>query len=81
MAQIVHCLYFLTICTRCVVWCGPFRHGDGRNRHFDKSVQIVVFRNGKAGLVGEHSMMDGMPVSAVSCVAEMPVSVLKKFQV
>lgn len=38
-------------------------HGDGRNRHFDKSVQIVVFKNGKAGLVGEHSMMDGMPVS------------------
>lgn len=37
-------------------------HGDGRNRHFDKSVQIVVFANGKAGLVGEHSMMDGMPV-------------------
>lgn len=37
-------------------------HGDGRNRHFDKSVQIVVFSNGKAGLVGEHSMMDGMPV-------------------
>ncbi|CAN0435346.1 unnamed protein product, partial [Hapterophycus canaliculatus] len=22
-------------------------HGDGRNRHFDKSVQIVVFSNGK----------------------------------
>lgn len=37
-------------------------HGDGRNRHFDKPVQIVVFKNGKAGLVGEHSMMDGMPV-------------------
>ena len=37
-------------------------HGDGRNRHFDKSVQIVVFSNGKAGLVGEHSMMDGAPV-------------------
>lgn len=37
-------------------------HGDGRNRYFDKPVQIVVFRNGKAGLVGEHSMMDGMPV-------------------
>ncbi|CAN0466711.1 unnamed protein product [Ascophyllum nodosum] len=36
-------------------------HGDGRNRHFDKSVQIVVFSNGKAGLVGEHSMMDGAP--------------------
>ena len=38
-------------------------HGDGRNRFFDKPVQVVVFRNGKAGLVGEHSMMDGMPVS------------------
>ncbi|CAM9778051.1 unnamed protein product, partial [Sphacelaria rigidula] len=36
-------------------------HGDGRNRHFDKTVQIVVFENGKAGIVGEHSMMDGMP--------------------
>lgn len=42
-------------------------HGDGRNRHFDKSVQIVVFRNGKAGLVGEHSMMDGMPVGGLTC--------------
>lgn len=47
-------------------------HGNGRNRHFDKSVQIVVFANGKAGLVGEHSMMDGMPVSIAPlllCVA------------
>lgn len=38
-------------------------HGDGRNRFFDKPVQVVVFGNGKAGLIGEHSMMDGMPVS------------------
>lgn len=37
-------------------------HGDGRNRHFDKAVQVVVFGNGKAGMIGEHSMMDGMPV-------------------
>lgn len=37
-------------------------HGDGRNRHFDKAVQLVVFENGKAGMTGEHSMMDGMPV-------------------
>lgn len=43
-------------------------HGDGRNRHFDKSVQIVVFANGKAGLVGEHSMMDGMPVRSHSAI-------------
>ena len=28
-------------------------HGDGRNRYFDKSVQFVVFANGKAGMIGE----------------------------
>jgi len=32
------------------------------NRWFDKSLQYIVTTNGKAGLVGEHSMMDGMPV-------------------
>uniref|UniRef100_A0AAV1T677 Carnitine O-acetyltransferase, mitochondrial n=1 Tax=Peronospora matthiolae TaxID=2874970 RepID=A0AAV1T677_9STRA len=38
-------------------------HGNGRNRFFDKCVQIVVFESGKAGLVGEHSMLDGMPMA------------------
>ena len=28
-------------------------HGDGRNRFFDKSVQFIVFANGKAGMNGE----------------------------
>jgi carnitine O-acetyltransferase len=38
-------------------------HGSGKgNRWFDKSVQLIVSVNGKAGLLGEHSMMDGMPV-------------------
>jgi carnitine O-acetyltransferase len=38
-------------------------HGSGKgNRWFDKSVQLIVSANGKAGLLGEHSMMDGMPV-------------------
>jgi carnitine O-acetyltransferase len=32
------------------------------NRWFDKSLQYIVTQNGKAGLTGEHSMMDGMPV-------------------
>jgi carnitine O-acetyltransferase len=32
------------------------------NRWFDKSLQFIVTRNAKAGLLGEHSMMDGMPV-------------------
>lgn len=31
-------------------------HGDGRNRFFDKSMQFIVFDNGKAGFNGEHSV-------------------------
>lgn len=37
-------------------------HGDGKNRFYDKSIQLIIFENGKAGLLGEHSMMDGMPM-------------------
>ncbi|KAJ1503302.1 Carnitine O-acetyltransferase mitochondrial [Coelomomyces lativittatus] len=33
-------------------------HGDGRNRWFDKSFQLIVCENGKAGFNGEHSLMD-----------------------
>jgi carnitine O-acetyltransferase len=40
-------------------WHGGMRSGG--NRWFDKSIQLVVSRNGKLGYVGEHSMMDGMP--------------------
>ncbi|KAG0361784.1 Carnitine O-acetyltransferase mitochondrial [Podila minutissima] len=36
-------------------------HGDGRNRFFDKALQFIVFENGKAGFMGEHSTMDGTP--------------------
>eukprot|EP00520_Triparma_pacifica_P001263 CAMPEP_0118647398 /NCGR_PEP_ID=MMETSP0785-20121206/8583_1 /TAXON_ID=91992 /ORGANISM="Bolidomonas pacifica, Strain CCMP 1866" /LENGTH=537 /DNA_ID=CAMNT_0006539485 /DNA_START=242 /DNA_END=1853 /DNA_ORIENTATION=- len=36
--------------------------GGGSNRWFDKPVEIIVTDNGKAGLLGEHSMMDGMPM-------------------
>ncbi|TMW61913.1 hypothetical protein Poli38472_010976 [Pythium oligandrum] len=38
-------------------------HGDGRNRFYDKCIQLVVYENGKAGLMGEHSMLDGMPMA------------------
>ncbi|TYZ60167.1 hypothetical protein PybrP1_006498 [[Pythium] brassicae (nom. inval.)] len=38
-------------------------HGDGRNRFYDKCIQLAVFENGKAGLLGEHSMLDGMPMA------------------
>ena len=35
---------------------------SGDNRWFDKSLTVSVTDNGKAGFLGEHSMMDGMPV-------------------
>ncbi|RHY87974.1 hypothetical protein DYB35_007838 [Aphanomyces astaci] len=38
-------------------------HGNGRNRFYDKCIQLVVFGNGKAGLLAEHSMLDGMAMS------------------
>lgn len=43
-----------------IFWTGGLT--SGHNRWFDKSIQIVCTKNGKAGLIGEHSMMDGMPV-------------------
>lgn len=41
-------------------------HGDGRNRFYDKSLQFIVFENGKAGFMGEHSSMDGTPTSRLN---------------
>lgn len=40
-------------------------HGDGRNRFFDKSLQFIIFENGKAGFNGEHSMMDATPTNRI----------------
>jgi carnitine O-acetyltransferase len=34
-----------------------------RNRWMDKPCQFVVFDNGEAGFVGEHSVMDGTPTA------------------
>lgn len=39
---------------------GGLKSGD--NRWFDKSINIIVAENGKAAVLGEHSMMDGMPL-------------------
>ncbi|GKZ01379.1 carnitine O-acetyltransferase mitochondrial [Mayamaea pseudoterrestris] len=41
-----------------LLWGG---NSSGKNRWFDKSVQIIVSENATAGFMGEHSMMDGMP--------------------
>lgn len=43
-----------------IFWTGGLT--SGHNRWFDKSIQIICTNNGKAGMAGEHSMMDGMPV-------------------
>lgn len=37
-------------------------HGDGKNRWFDKSFQFIVAKNGRFGVSGEHSGLDGYPV-------------------
>lgn len=36
------------------------------NRFFDKTLNIVVFENGVGGLVGEHSRIDGYPVTVLT---------------
>jgi len=37
-------------------------HGDGRNRWFDKSLQLIIASNGKSGINMEHSGLDGHTV-------------------
>jgi carnitine O-acetyltransferase len=43
-----------------IFWTGGLNSGS--NRWFDKSIQLMVENNGKAGGVFEHSMMDGAPL-------------------
>jgi hypothetical protein len=38
---------------------------DGSNRWYDKTLQIVVFKSGKAGIYAEHSLIDATVVSRV----------------
>ncbi|KXS10143.1 hypothetical protein M427DRAFT_62879 [Gonapodya prolifera JEL478] len=40
-------------------------HGRGDNRWFDKTCQFIVAANGKAGFLGEHSMMDATPTGTL----------------
>lgn len=41
-------------------------HGSGRNRWYDKTLQFIVFENGKAGVLGEHGLMEATQVSRMS---------------
>lgn len=36
------------------------------NRFYDKTLNIVVFENSQSGLVGEHSIIDGYPVTVIT---------------
>ena len=48
--------------------CNEFWHGgavSGGNRWFDKSVQILVSKNGRVAYQGEHSMVDAAPILTV----------------
>lgn len=38
----------------------------GSNRWFDKTIQLMIADNGKSGILGEHSMMDGMVLVSYS---------------
>ena len=46
--------------------CRNLWHGDGKNRWFDKPLQFVVCRDGSAGVVGEHGIMDGQPTNSTA---------------
>ena len=38
---------------------------EGTNRWFDKTLQFIVFKNGRAGLIAEHALIDATVVSRV----------------
>ncbi|KZT43438.1 carnitine acetyl transferase [Sistotremastrum suecicum HHB10207 ss-3] len=44
------------------LWHGGVHGEELGNRWCDKPCQFIVFENGKAGIMGEHSIMDGTPV-------------------
>ncbi|MFD1657096.1 choline/carnitine O-acyltransferase [Streptomyces caeni] len=53
--------------------CDQLLYGDGGNRWFDKSVSLIVFRNGLAGINGEHCGLDGVTVlSFVDALLDTP---------
>lgn len=45
---------------------GSYPHHASANRYFDKSFNVVVFPDGRTGLVGEHSGIDGYPTTVIT---------------
>ena len=50
--------------------CDQLLHGDGGNRWFDKSLSLIVFEDGTAGINVEHCVLDGTTV--LSLVDALP---------
>ena len=68
------CLEDLTPADRLVA-CDQLLHGDSGNRWFDKSLSFIVFRDGRAGLNGEHCGLDGTAtLSFLDVVLTTPVT-------
>jgi carnitine O-acetyltransferase len=42
--------------------CDQLLHGDSANRWFDKSLSLIVFADGTAGINVEHSCLDGLTI-------------------
>ncbi|KAF8311452.1 carnitine acetyl transferase [Clavulina sp. PMI_390] len=47
-------------------WHGGVKGGQLGSRWVDKPVQFVIWDNGKAAIMGEHSVMDGTPTARMS---------------
>lgn len=60
-----------------IYWHG--NKSSGANRWFDKSINLLCQSNGKLGFMGEHSLMDGMPMVALcNHVKQLNYGTLKK---
>ncbi|MFH4976045.1 hypothetical protein AB6A40_002754 [Gnathostoma spinigerum] len=45
-------------CTKLDSWARSLLHGDGTNRWFDKTINIIIFKNARCGMNAEHSWGD-----------------------
>jgi hypothetical protein len=48
---------------------------DGTNRWYDKTIQLIVFANGRAGLYAEHALIDATVISRLLTDAMTEITV------
>ena len=49
-------------------------HGNGYNRWYDKTLQLIVFANGEAGMLNEHTLIDGFMTTGLVQALNSPLS-------